>query len=353
MPVVCRRVAFAVPAVLWLAPAGAQTQPTPPPAPAQQDFLNDLKALVDNLDSEILQQRLDAAKALRERPEINLRTIEGVIRTATLSPEQHRQLVSIAWERFKSEPRPAMGIQSSYNQRGAVLQSVTRGFPAESVLRAGDRIEVADGVKLDEFDTLRHVILSRDPGDEMALSIVREGAVLNVKVTLGRFDELRGQPLTEFSLLTAFRQFRARDYFTLGPKEEPLDSGLAPEAWAMAELLAQDTGDVTYIDHGETDGSQSPMPVTAAGEPRQEPRIARSPRINARMDEAQVELQMLNAFRQQLERDIEANKAKLNDPNLPESAKDALRALNVRNERHLVIYRDLIRQRTDEQRRRR
>jgi hypothetical protein len=71
------------------------------------------------------------------------------------------------------------------------------------------------------------------------------------------------------------------------------------------------------------------------------------------MDEAQVELQMLNAFRQQLERDIEANKAKLNDPNLPESAKDALRALNVRNERHLVIYRDLIRQRTDEQRRRR
>ncbi len=327
--------------------------PPPGPAPSEPDpaaVQAELRALVEHLDSEILQQRLDAAKSLRERPEFNLKTIEGVLRTAALSPEQHRQLVSVAWERFKSEPRPAMGISSNYNQRGAVVQFVTPGFPATQVLRAGDRIEVAEGVKLDEFDTLRHVILSRDPGDEMALSILRDGVVMNVKVTLGRVEDLRGQALMEISLVNAFRQFRARDYLERGGSE-PIDSGLSAEAWTLTETIAPELSEVAYIDHGETDGTQSPMPVVAGGEPRGTLMNARAMRLNARMDDAEVELRMLNGFRQQLERDIEAARVRLADPDLNEATRDTLRALNARNERHLVIYRDLIRQRTEQQRR--
>ena len=348
-------------AVGLMAPAGmAQLQPSDaiPPAPQADPAatLAELKQVVANLDSEVLQQRLDAARSLREGPRFGLKTIEGVLRTAELSPEQHRQLVSVAWERFKSEPRPAMGISSNYNQRGAVVQFVTPGFPAQQVLKSGDRIEVADGVKLDEFDTLRHVILSRDPGDEMALTILRDGATLNVKVTLGRLEDLRGQALTELSLVTAFRLFRARDYLDLRGGEggeEPLASGLSAEAWAMTDAIPPETADLVYIDHGETDGTQSPMPVVAGGEPRGVLLNNRAMRLNARMDDAEVELRMLNGFRQQLERDIESGKAKLADPTLPEGTKDALRALNARNERHLVIYRDLIRQRTEQQRGRR
>jgi hypothetical protein len=314
--------------------AATYAQPTPDvpaqAAPAQPD----LPALTASLDSEDLPTRLSAALELREREDISLRQIETVLRAGGLSAEQHRRLTAVAWERFRSEPRPAMGVQTNQTQqRGTVLDFITPGFPAAQVLKPGDRIESVDGVRLDEFGMLRRVILSRDPGDEMTLVVFRDGAALNLKVKLGRYADLRNSTLDEPSLLMAFRQFRAKDYYQYNPDEPPIENGLPPEDWSFAELAVQQ-GDPAYADYGEADGSQSGMPVVAGGEPRagivmtpaRPSRNFRAGPIDGRP--GRDDFALLIQFQQQMQTEMQANLVRINDTRLPAETRAMLRAQN-------------------------
>jgi PDZ domain len=143
-------------------------------------------------------ERVSAAQALEHDDGISLRQIERLlIQREGLGPEQSRRLLAIARSRFIREPRAAVGVQFSLFEQDrngvVVLERVEPEFPASGVLQAGDRIEAIDGVRLSAVSPMRPHILSRDPGDDISMTIVRQGVTMNVMVKLGRWSDLRNE----------------------------------------------------------------------------------------------------------------------------------------------------------------
>jgi S1-C subfamily serine protease len=63
---------------------------------------------------------------------------------------------------------------------------IVEGSPAEEAgLRAGDIITAIDGVRIDAGQGLDDVLSLYQPGDELTLSVLREGSTVDVAVTLG------------------------------------------------------------------------------------------------------------------------------------------------------------------------
>lgn len=69
--------------------------------------------------------------------------------------------------------------------------AVIPGGPAEKAdLKEGDVVLQIDDILLDEENLLHHVIRSYDPSDEVTLKVWREGAILDIRVTLGSSKDL-------------------------------------------------------------------------------------------------------------------------------------------------------------------
>jgi len=253
-PLLCA-VCFAV------ASASAQQSPGPAAAPSLTD-------LVRNLDAPEAQTRLDAAESIFQSAAITLKQVEGVLRKDPLSPEQRQRLLGIAARRFNTEPRAAMGIQNDGNlgSHGVSIAFLQPGFPAAQVLKLGDRIIAAAGVTIDTWETMRAVIISRDPGDEIPITVVREGATLNLTVGLGDFTRLRQPSALDPSILAEAWRLRSRDLQDLElAKAAPIESGLPAAAWASQFTLLPDEAS----DFGATrPGDEGAIALVAGGEPR-------------------------------------------------------------------------------------
>lgn len=154
-----------------------------------------LESLVADLAQPDPLTRTSASEQLESDPSITLKEIETVLARPGLSAEQTRRLMAAAEARFLREPRAAVGVtfnQFEQDRNGSVvLDNVEATFPAAAVLQAGDRIEAIDGVRLSAVNPMRPHILSRDPGDTIPMTIVRQGVTMNVVVTLGRWADLR------------------------------------------------------------------------------------------------------------------------------------------------------------------
>jgi S1-C subfamily serine protease len=69
---------------------------------------------------------------------------------------------------------------------GAEVADVRSGSPAaEAGLRAGDVVTAVDGETVESADDLQRLIESKKPGDELELTVERDGANRAVTVTLG------------------------------------------------------------------------------------------------------------------------------------------------------------------------
>lgn len=83
---------------------------------------------------------------------------------------------------------PVLGIQgtSQVSAQGAVVAGVEEGSGAdEAGLERGDRIVGVAGAPIESFSELQSEILSRQPGDELELTVSRNGTEETVTVTLG------------------------------------------------------------------------------------------------------------------------------------------------------------------------
>lgn len=79
--------------------------------------------------------------------------------------------------------------QIGINTGGVVLNSVSEGLPADQAgLKAKDVVVEADGKPLGGYETLREVLKSKNPGDELVLKIFRKGESQTVRVKLAKFD---------------------------------------------------------------------------------------------------------------------------------------------------------------------
>src|ERR1043165_5443689 len=151
----------------------------------------------------------------------------GAVRAGPVTLEQRERLLSIAHQKFDNEPRGAMGIQfnmASPDTRGALIEAPKQGFNAFEVLRVNDRVIFADGLPIDRRETLRKIIVSHDPGDEVPLVVERDGATLEVRVKLGEFSRLN-QPMDR-SVMDMAWAHRTRGYCERDAAA-PIESGLS------------------------------------------------------------------------------------------------------------------------------
>lgn len=230
--------------------ASAQVVPLDPPKVEAAVLVGQL---VKDLASDDIDARMEAQRQLSESTTIRLKDLEAPLKDGKLSPEQHRRLLAVAYARFCTEPRAALGIRSDQfdtSQRGVLITQVMPGFPASGILKGGDRLLSIDGRVIDEMQAMRPAIVAHDPGDEVVLAVLREAVTINVKARLGRFLDLdeRGmrQPLGTDLLEDAWL-IRCESYGN-AQVEQPLEAGIPAESWLIEGTMDVDDGGDPAVD---------------------------------------------------------------------------------------------------------
>ncbi|MFN0131445.1 MAG: PDZ domain-containing protein [Phycisphaerales bacterium] len=333
------------------APASAQELPPPVPDVPAPAVLPDLKRLVADLGAADLATREAGSEQITKTRSIRLRHLEPLLRDPTLSPEQRVRLTSLARDRFWSEPRAAMGVRSEGpfgSTRGVVLTLITPGFPAAEVLKVGDRVEVLDGIRLEVFETFRHVIISHDPGDEISASIVRDGVTLALKIKLGHFAAL-GMQLDD-QILEAGWRLRSRPFAALGApptgriRLDPPVLAIAHDAAMQQGMVDADAGPVGVVAGGEARESRPPPPQMPAAQ-RGGPRMIGNQVPAARRGEADIlraQLRLLEDTRSRALEELQSVALRLADATIQGAAREELERRRVSLSGLASVYSDQI-----------
>jgi hypothetical protein len=323
-------------AALLLTAGLARAQDAAPPAP--EPLPPALAELVADLGSPTVQKRIDAATRLASNQSITLKQIEDALKQPSLSPEQRKRLTTIAVRRFANKSHAGMGVGPEPDPaRGVIIRTIQPDFPAAKVLRQGDRIINAGGETIDAWETLRAVIVSHDPGDEIPVTVVRDGATLNLTIKLGDFTDLRQRtPAVEENILIRAWELRSRPFQDAPPK--PIPSGLSAAAWTQpafdeSELARQrifdpDPSRTSVSAGGEARGGAPPVATQTMGIRSLNARIApdAQPGADAAQVQVLVRLQALNQRRQDLNNEALVLQTQLNDPKTPVAARAQLQA---------------------------
>lgn len=237
----------------------------------------DLQRLVGLLNSPKHEVRNEATLALKIEERFTLERLEQALRRPGLTPEQRQRLLDIHLARFERTPRAAMGVQFDYTlPQRVIIQRTYEPFPASRVLRPGDMITAADGVRLHGLDaavTMRSIILSHDPGDEVPIVVQRGAERLDLTIRLGRWADFQGPArstpvASDIRAAWLIRIERAlRD--VPGPASEPISTGLTAAEWAEMERSAQirrGTRQAELIQSGQA--TVTPRLLLAGGRPR-------------------------------------------------------------------------------------
>lgn len=208
-----------------------------------QPSSDSVEQLLAKLDSPSLVDREDAERALFSQPSMTLEQIEALARRDGLSPEQALRLRQAARGLFTRRPMAGMGVQfQGFGPEGVTIGQTIPGFPADDVLEPLDTIVTCNGQRMRTQDDLRWAILSRSPGDPLALEIVRNGSPLAVEVRLGSFDDLpNAQRPTPLDVSNAFAIRWARSVQNPVDAAMPIGASVTVERWAQIE--AGDTAD--------------------------------------------------------------------------------------------------------------
>jgi hypothetical protein len=271
--------------------------------------------------------------------DVSLADIERLLRTQGLSPEQRMRLESVGYVSFASSDRGALGVSFSplQGRDGVTIGRREPGFDSEKVLRTGDIMLRIDGNIVRDLPDVREHVVTKDPGEFVALDIVRDGEDQQVLVRLGSFRSLRNtQPLTADTLRLAW--------------ESRVRRVLAGEA----NMQEQGASIVRVPSLGQGDGDAQPVLVSfdqrgvrerlaREGIPTPEPqapsgvaggkhlRVAREAtelfRLNTPdMDErADAALKNLEDQARTWEAQRRRLRERLNEPNLPERDRDRLK----------------------------
>ena len=82
-------------------------------------------------------------------------------------------------------------------QSGATIAEVTAGSPAaDAGIRVGDVVTAVDGKAVTDAKTVATAVRAHQPGDQITLTLTRDGASTDVKVRLGNRDSSSTTPTT-------------------------------------------------------------------------------------------------------------------------------------------------------------
>lgn len=149
----------------------------------------DLLAALDHAE---FAERERATRAMVEAVDGSLRRLESMIAGVEMNAEQRARVEAIGWELFRRGERAGMGVSFDFDRAtaGVRINSTVPGFHAADVLAPGDVILEMDGHELDSIDTMRFLIVARDPGDELRLKVERQGRTIGTTVRMGSFAQL-------------------------------------------------------------------------------------------------------------------------------------------------------------------
>jgi S1-C subfamily serine protease len=86
---------------------------------------------------------------------------------------------------------PYLGIQGEASAEGqAVVEVVEDGPSDEAGIEVGDVITAFDGQEINRQNSLLDLLFGRDPGDEVTVTVDRDGEIESFQVTLGERPEI-------------------------------------------------------------------------------------------------------------------------------------------------------------------
>ncbi len=307
-----------------------------PPAPPDRD------ALLAALDGQDAVGRIEATERLLDTSGVPLRSLEAALLDEPLSAEQRARLLGVVEHRFMLEPRAAIGIRfdTSALPRGAgvVIATVYPNFPSAEVLRPGDRVEAIDGIAIGDTERFRARIVAHDPGETVALDIVRDGRPMTVTVGTGSYSRLPSEPRNgalDPATLRAAWEIRSPPYTARALAEaRVIDSGLDPGSW----IAPRDPGAIDADQRpgptptGLTIGGQARVgapgdgaSLDSARAPAPVPLRAIAPQVPAQL--RRDELRNFRASRQAFQDRVDAIDLQLTEPGLPPQVGEQLRAV--------------------------
>jgi serine protease Do len=112
--------------------------------------------------------------------------VQGVIEDLVEFGEVRRAQLGVNVTTVTPEDAEFFGLE---NIRGVLVQSAAEGSPAaEAGIRQGDVILAVEGDTVDGAGDLQQEVAERSPGDEVTVSLVREGETREVDVELGQAE---------------------------------------------------------------------------------------------------------------------------------------------------------------------
>jgi len=205
-------------------------------ASAQPD--EHVRGLVDQLDSQSWLERdlatLDLATSLEE---ISLNELEFYLGDMTLSHEQRTRLVLACQQRFQTHPKGGLGVSFGVIRVGAIEVVPIRNnpnFPASEMLNPGDVIaRVGDKILMNSFD-LRSHILSREPGEMLPVTVIRNGQPIKMELPLGSYGELTGAARLEPGIARRALGLRWNRKGIVVPEIDIIGTGIRSDQWIAA-----------------------------------------------------------------------------------------------------------------------
>ncbi|MDP1662707.1 MAG: PDZ domain-containing protein [Phycisphaerales bacterium] len=247
-----------------------------------------IKDVVADLGSSDFKARETATDELTTN-DFTLAQIEAALKDPTLTAEQRTRLERAGLRHFKDIPHGALGVEFTGAIDVAEIANVKKGFPSAATLKAGDIITQIDGEPITSrisndrrSSTVRALVVSHDPGDEVPVVVQRNGQPVKLIVKFGDFKDLNdafpapnpafiqsAPAIDESEFQAAWRQRLKRN--TGHAEPEPIDTtALRPRrdaAWGGGQAEAVDIIDAANRARAATGDTPS---VTVGASPDQE-----------------------------------------------------------------------------------
>jgi Lon-like protease len=137
----------------------------------------------------------------------------------------------------------AAGYTVDITGQGAEVESMIKGLPAEGVLQAGDVIVAVDGQPIDTTNALLDAIRTRQPGDQVTLTIRRDGQTQDVQVGTARSPSEPIRPVVGVTVSTYL--FDVHMPFPVDIESDNVGGPSAGFMFALGILDAVTDGDLT------------------------------------------------------------------------------------------------------------
>jgi Lon-like protease len=137
----------------------------------------------------------------------------------------------------------AAGYTVDITGQGAQVESILTGMPADGVLQVGDIIVAVDGQPIDTTNALIASVRRHQPGDQVTLSIVREGQQQDVQLATANSPTEPGRPLIGVTISTYL--YDVRMPFPVDVESDNVGGPSAGFMFALGILDAITDGDLT------------------------------------------------------------------------------------------------------------